>query len=152
MSLIAIDLDPIAQHLRNAGTDMQQIGLVRDYDAVTASTLKFPSVFLLPLQETAGPQIYQGCGALVAQRVTFSFGAVLALRDIGARGGAGAVGDVPAHRSQVMQALARYRYPGADDVCLPTGGRILRALGKQGQLLWQDTYAIPFQRHINGGS
>lgn len=152
MSLITVDLDPIAAALRAAGTDLVEVGVARDYGGATAATLVWPSGYLIPLTETAGDQLYASCGAMVAQRVTFTFGAVLALRDVRDRGGAQVMSEVPAIRAQVMTALARYRYPGADDVCLPMGGRIIRAIGKDGQLLWQDNYKITFQREIHGGS
>jgi hypothetical protein len=35
-------------------------------------------------------------------------------------------------------------------VCLPVGGRLVSGIDRQGRLLWQDDYAIPFHRRIDG--
>jgi hypothetical protein len=52
----------------------------------------------------------------------------------------------------MLQALSTWRYPGADDVCIPRGGRLVSGVNRQGHLFWQDEYAIPFQRRIDGVS
>jgi hypothetical protein len=104
---------------------------------------------VIPLAERAGPQRYMGHAPL-SQEVRFTFGVVLALRDIGGRSGGHTMGEVPRHREQVMRVLATYRYPGADDVCLPVSGRLVSGIDRQGHLLWQDDYAIPFHRRIDG--
>lgn len=149
--MIVVDLETVAEHLRAAETELVKVGLARDLGAAKADTLAFPSAMIIPLSERAGEPRYMGHAPL-SQTVRFTFGVVLALRDIGGRSGGHAMGEVPRHRSQVLGVLARYRYPGADDICVPAGGRLVSGIDRQGRLLWQDDYAISFHRTIDGGS
>jgi hypothetical protein len=147
--MIVVDLETVAEQLRAAETELVKVGLARDLGAAKADTLAFPSAMVIPLAERSGPQRYMGQAPL-SQEVRFTFGVVLALRDIGGRSGGHTMGEVPRHREQVMRALATYRYPGADDVCLPVSGRLVSGIDRQGRLLWQDDYAILFHRRIDG--
>lgn len=153
MSLIVIDMAPIVAHLQASGTDFKAFGQARDLGSAKAATIAYPSAFLIPLSERAGEQLFaHGVGTGLEQRVTFNFGVLMALTDIGDRAGNKAMGAVPRHRSQIMTALAAFLYPEADDICLPAGGRLISSIDHRGRLFWQDDYRIPYHRRIDGGS
>lgn len=147
--MIVVDLETVAEHLRTADTEFVRFGLARDLGAARAATIAPPTAWLIPMSERAGDQRYMGHAPL-SQQVRFTFSVVMALRDIGGRSGGHAMGEVPRHRSQVMQVLATYRYPGADDVCVPAGGKLVSGINAQGHLFWQDDYTIHFHRRIDG--
>ena len=149
--MIVVDLETVAEHLRAADTEFVKFGLARDLGAAKASTIAPPTGWLIPMSERPGAQRYMGFAPL-SQEVRFTFSVVMALRDIGGRSGGHTMGEVPRHRSQVMRALATFRYPGADDVCIPAGGRLVSGINSQGHLFWQDDYTIPFHRTIEGSA
>lgn len=144
-----IRLQLIRDHLAAAGTDLIEIGTARDFSAARAGAIRFPSAWIIPLSENSGRQIYESCGPL-EQRVRFGFGAVLAMRDIAHRTSSQGLTEAEVVREQVMQVLARFKHPGADDVCIPQRGRLVSGLGKDGSMFWQDDYQIEFHRRIQG--
>ena len=142
-----IEIAPIRAHLAAAETDLVEIGTARDLGAAKAATIAYPTAWLIALGETAGPNRYQ-THALVDQRVTATFGVVLAVRDIGDPAGARAVSEAESVRSQVMAVLGAHVPPGADSACVPRRGRLVSGIDADGRFFWQDDYAVDFNRRI----
>jgi hypothetical protein len=149
--MISVSVTTITAHLEGAVTSLRFVGTAKDLGAVKADAIVTPAAYLLPASERGGEQMYAHCDGL-SQRVGFTFSVVLALRDIGDRRGDRAVDGIKTIRDEVMTVLALYQYPGADGYCLPTSGRLVSGVDRDGRLFWQDDYRISFHRNISGGS
>lgn len=142
-----LDLAPIAAAIRTAMPDLVEVGTASDFGALTSETIRWPSAFVIPLAEAPGANRYQ-TEFILSQRVIARFGVIWAVRDIGDRKGALALGDIKAVREAGMVAMCRIRPAGSESACEPVGGRLVSGIGNQGQMLWQDDFAVLLNRHI----
>lgn len=123
------------------------VGTARDFGRVQQETIAWPSIWVVPLSETASPNKY--ANALVtSQRVEARFATLLAVRDIADRVGATALSAIEAIRPSLIVALAQHRPAGACSGCVHRAGRLVSGIDAEGSMLWQDDFVVTFDRRI----
>lgn len=130
-----------------AATPLRFVGTARDFSSVQEATIVWPSAWVIPLTEASGANRFQHAHVL-SQQVTSRFGVVLAIRDIADRTGTRALSEAEEVRATVIEALARFRPPGAETTCHPVSGRLLGGIGAEGRMFWQDDFQAVFDRHL----
>lgn len=145
--MLQLDVQPVADHLRNAVPAFVSVGLARDLGAVRSNTIRFPSAWVILLGETAGDNKYESDDA-IEQAVTARIAVVMAVRDIADRTGAAASGDLKAIREAVLRTLCRHVPPGADQAFRFARGALQSGIAADGALFWQDDFTLRFDRRI----
>ncbi len=142
-----IDLIEIRDRLQADVTALRAVGLAKEFGQARGNALTWPSAFILPLAESAGPNRYQTCD-LIDQRIEARFTVILAVRDIGARTSERAIEGLNPLRTAIFSSLGTYVPTGADSACTPRQGRIVSGVDRDGGLLWQDDFNVAFNRRI----
>lgn len=146
-ALPVLSMSGLAAALRAGVPELIEVGTARDLGRVKAEAIRWPSAWVVPLAEEAGPNRYLTCH-LTDQEVRARFGVVLAVRDIGDRTGARALTGIETIRPQVLLALGRHRPAGASAPCLHAGGRLVSGIGEDGSMIWQDDFTVTIDRRI----
>lgn len=142
-----IDLREIRDTLADNVPQLRHVGTARNFGAVKAELIVWPSAWVVPLAEASGPNRFQS-NKILDQRVDFRFGVIWAIRDIADRTGATALTEADAIRAAGIDAVARFLPTDATSTCLPVSGRLLSGIGKDGQMYWQDDFKVSFNRRI----
>ena len=142
-----LDVAPIAAAIRAAMPDLRDVGTASSFGALRAETVRWPSAYVIPLAESPGSNRYQS-EYLLSQRVIARFGVVWAVRDIGDRMGTIASGEIRAVRAAGMLAVCSFRPTDAETACEPVSGRLVSGIDTNGQMFWQDDFAVALNRHL----
>lgn len=137
----------IAEALRTGMPQLVEVGTAKDFGAAIAATLRYPSAFVIPLNEQPGPNRYQN-HLVLDQKVLCRFGVIWAVRDIGDRTRSKGLDDITAVRSAGMAILGGLVLSGAETTCVPVSGRLISGIDKKGQMLWQDDFTVSFNRRL----
>jgi len=124
-----------------------ECGTARDLGRATAETIRWPSAFVIPLAETAGPNRFMA-GLVTDQRVDARFAVILAVRDIADRTGAAAMQTLEGIRPALLVALAQHRPAGAAGGCLHRSGRLISGIDREGSMFWQDDFTVTLDRRF----
>lgn len=149
--MFGLQLSTIRDRVRDQVPDLLDVGTARDFGAVTARTIRWPSAWVVPMAETAGPDQFMQAG-VVEQRVEVGFAIILAARDIGGDTGARALSEHETLRPRIIAAMALFQPLGASNTCLHRRGRLVSSIGRDGAMFWQDEFTVPFQRRITEGA
>ena len=84
----------------------------------------------------------------MSQRVIVRFGVVWAVRDLGDRVGSISQGEIRAVRGRGMEVICGLRLTDTEGPCVPVAGKLISNIGHDGQMLWQDDFAVPLNRNI----
>lgn len=135
-----MQLAPIIAHIKANCLALRQMGGAADLSALPdVGPTALPAAFVVPLEDHARPN-HLDTG--ISQRVDSRFGVVFALRNLRDGVGAAANDDLEALRRAVKDALLGWMPPGADDVCIYGGGRVLQM---NNQVLWyQDDFVTAY--------
>ncbi|APE43654.1 hypothetical protein BOO69_09680 [Sulfitobacter alexandrii] len=142
-----LDIASVAAAIRTALPDLRAVGTAASFGALSAETVAWPSAYVIPLAESPGANRYQ-TEYLLSQRVLARFGVVWAVRDIGDRMGTVANGAIRAVRTAGIIAVCQHRPEDAETACEPVSGRLVSGIDRNGQLFWQDDFAVALNRHI----
>lgn len=142
-----LDTAAVAEAIRAAMPDLVEVGTAGSFGLLDRETIRFPSAYVIALAETPGANRYTTC-AVLSQRVLARFGVIWAVRDIGDRTGSISVGEIKAVREAGMIAVCRFVPENAEGACEPIGGKIVSGIDRLGQMLWQDDFTVPLNRHI----
>ena len=139
-----MQLAPIHARIKANCPALRQVGGAADFSALPGvGPQAVPAAFLVLLDENAGSnQLDTG----ISQRVDVRFGVILAVRNLHDGVGAAAIDDLETLRRAIKNALLGWRPPGADDVCIYGGGRVLE-LSEQ-ILWWQDDFVTAYYERI----
>lgn len=145
--MMQIDTSAIALHLAASVPQFVGVEQARDLASASATTIRWPSAWIVLLAETAGDARYYGEDA-VEQVVTARIGVILAVRDIADRTGARAGEDLRGIREAVLLTLGRHVPEGADQAFRFARGQLLSGVDSRGGLFWQDEFTLRFDRRI----
>jgi hypothetical protein len=138
---------PIVAAIRAAMPELVEVGDASSFGRLDQNSIRYPAAYVIPLAETPGANRYHS-DAILNQRVLMRFGVIWSVRDIGDRLGTIASGEIKAVREAGMIAVCQFRPSGAEGACEPVGGKLVSGIGRTGQMLWQDDFAYPVNRHI----
>jgi len=142
-----LNISEIAAAIRAAMPDLVACGTASDFGRLQAEGLRVPSAYVLALNEQPGQDRYQ-TDAVMSQRVVARFGVVWSVRDIADRLGRIAEGEIQAVRTQGMAVICGLRLANTEGPCVPVAAKLISNIGRNGQMLWQDDFAVPLNRHI----
>lgn len=122
-----IPISPIAEKLAASGC--QRVLGVLEYSALENAPAQLPAHFVVPRQETAGPNRFAG-GQMVDQRVTAEFQVIIVTHAQAARS------ELPSEElkalvDKVKGALIGWTIPGTELPVEYAGGQLLSAGGRE---------------------
>jgi hypothetical protein len=145
--MLVIDPVPVRDRLRDTVPDFRLVGLAADLGRVSASTVQYPSAFVIALGEQAGENRYQSCD-IIDQSVTGRIGVIMAVRDIADRSGAAATGSLKALREAVKVSLSRFIPEPGGLAYRFVSGQLQSGIAANGALFWQDNFILRFDQRI----
>lgn len=123
---------------RMAGLGLKTIGGSADLDAAMEGTVSVPSLYVMPLAESADANILIGANA---QRITQAFGVVLVVANRRDATGKAALQDLAALRTPLRDALVGWApVPENGEQIQYSAGRLLKF--DDGRLWWADDFAL----------
>lgn len=145
--MLQLDVQSVADHLKEAVPAFVEVGLARDLAAVRPNTVRWPSGWVILLAETAEATRY-ACDDLIEQPVTARVAIIMAVRDIADRTGTRASEDLQSIRAAVLLGMGRLIPDGADQSFRFSRGQLLSGVNAQGGMFWQDEFTLRFDRRI----
>jgi|APEBP8051073178_1049388.scaffolds.fasta_scaffold05349_4 hypothetical protein len=144
-----LQLDPalVRDRLRSTVSAFVMVGVARDWGAVKANTIRWPSAWVLLLGEQAGENRYDSCD-FIEQTVTARVAVIMAVRDIADRTGAHAGQDLQSLREAALLSLCRFIPEPGGQAFRFLKGALQSGIDSQGGLFWQDEFTLRFDRRI----
>jgi hypothetical protein len=133
-------LAEVAERLRDSCPSFRVVGDAAQFAAVIDQLPDTPAVYVLPLNERAGPNRF--ASGAVHQEVESQFGVVMAVRNVSDARGSAAGSDLTALREEVAAALIGWMPTGCSDLVIYAGGELVTFVN--GCLWWQDEYLTAF--------
>lgn len=144
-----LQLDPgiVQTRIRQTVISFAHVGLAADLGRVSATSLRYPSAYIVLLGEQAGENRYFG-EHMIEQAVTARIGVIMAVRDIADRTGAKARTRLAPLREDVLLSLGSYVPTPGGQAFRFARGQLQSGIDAQGGLFWQDDYTLRFDRRI----
>ena len=132
-----MDLTFVIDRIRSQNLGFKQLGGSADLDAAMSGAVNPPSAFVIPLREKASPS---ETTMVTRQRITMSFGVVMAVMNRRDANGAASLVELNTYRAPLRVALAGW-VPDAEsgEPLQFDGGNLLRLDG-DGRLWWIDEF------------
>lgn len=136
-----MDATSLIDRIKSQCTGLKIVGEALGLDEAESRTLATPSVFVLPMDESAGPNVFMGAHI---QEITATWGVVVAVNGI--RSASTSLhAELNAVREQVLSALTGWT---PDDATISplifTGGQLLAR--ENNIIWWQDSFSCRFDR------
>ena len=146
-----INLDLVVDRLATHVDGLVEVGQADSLADVATQNPRFPSAYVIPLQERAGPNRFQ-TGHIIDQQVVSRFGLLIFARAVGARATKGAFDDIEALRPRIVTALGQWIMPVSDGTAdggvRHVQGRLISNIGTGGKMSWQDDFEVTWDRRI----
>lgn len=121
--------------------EFKQTGKAANLQEALRDLRASPAAFVVPLRNAAGRNALDSAGT-VMQRVSFTFGVVLMIRNVRDARGDKAADELAALRAKVFDKLLGIQLAAEFDTCLYSGGQLMRFSDQD--LIWQDVFTTAF--------
>lgn len=134
--------DLILARIQTQIPSLQSVGIAANLAAIKKTTIKFPAVFVVPLNHRGSGNRYM-TGA-VAQKREVRVQIVMAVRNISGAQGGKAITDIEQLTALVDSALFGFCPSQQHDPLMLESGQVVEMIN--GECWWTDTYVTAFER------